>query len=286
MSAGISTAVPRVGVFDSGVGGLTVLAAIRRRLPGIALEFCSDNAHFPYGTRTEEDLLACVLQSTKRFIAQTGIDILVVACNTASTVVLPALRTPGPGGHAVEVVGVVPAIKPAAQQTRTGVIGILATPGTVKRPYLDDLIRTHAPGCKVLRVGSRVLVELAERKLRGEVIEDAAVAAEARGFFEHGAREGEGKVDVVVLGCTHFPHLVPELERTSPWPVRWIDSGPAIAARVEQLLLAKGHELGAMTEPGGTGGTAWFTAEAASVAPLAPALASPAYGLQRLAVLA
>jgi glutamate racemase len=154
-------------------------------------------------------------------------DVLVVACNTASTIVLPSLRA----RFSIPVVGVVPAIKPAAQISRTRVIGLLATPGTVRRQYTDALIREFASDCTVNMVGTSELVAMAERKLRGTPVDLDALKHEIQPLFER-APNATGKIDTVVLGCTHFPMLVDELVQCSPWPISWIDSSEAVANRV------------------------------------------------------
>jgi glutamate racemase len=168
------------------------------------------------------------------------LELLVLACNTASTVALPKLRT----SFTVPVVGVVPAIKPAASLTRTRTIGLLATPGTVQRPYIDELIQAHAADCRVLRAGSRRLVELAEKKLRGAAVPPAEVAAELAPLF-NASPAGASRLDTVVLGCTHFPLLLDELAAAAPWPVQWLDASAGVAARTAYLLREQGRDAAA-----------------------------------------
>lgn len=222
-------AAKRVLVFDSGVGGLSVLDAIASSGRALQLEYAADNAWLPYGLKSDADLrtrVPAVLQSLMRAWAP---DVVVVACNTASTIVLPDVRS----ALSVPVVGVVPPIKPAAALTVTGAIGLLATPATVRRPYTDDLIAQFAADKRVVRFGSAALVEAAERKLRGEPIDAAAVDEAIAGLFS------EDDIDVVALACTHFPLLKDELERAAPRSCTWLDSGAAIARRVAEITAAE-----------------------------------------------
>ena len=220
---------PRILVFDSGVGGLSVLGAIHARIPGAELLFASDNGGFPYGTREEADLVSRVERVLGVLVDELRPDLVVVACNSASTVVLPVIRARFP----LPIVGVVPAIKPAATLTRTGSIGLLATPATIRRTYTDQLIRDFASTCHVIRIGSSELVYQAERKLRGQAVGRDALAAAIAPFWNDGA---DHPVDTVVLACTHFPLLQEELKLLAPDFVQWIDSGEAIARRVASLL--------------------------------------------------
>lgn len=221
--------VPSVLTFDSGVGGLSVAAEIRKLLPGLRLIYASDHAFLPYGDKTEAQLIDRVPALLSVLEARFQPEIVVIACNTASTVVLPAVRE----ALKAQIVGTVPAIKPAAALTKTKVIGLLGTPGTVRRTYTQDLIDEFASDCVCVRHGSVELVTLAEAKLRGERVSLEAVRAAVAPLFAqaHGER-----IDVVVLACTHFPLLADELAAVSPPGVRFIDSGAAIARRVKTLL--------------------------------------------------
>ncbi len=212
----------KVLVFDSGVGGLSVLAEIRRRLPCCEFIYACDNAAFPYGTKEEAELIARVEDVLKALIARVAPDIVVIACNTASTLALPQIRA----HFSKPVIGVVPAIKPAARLSASRVIGLLATPATVERPYTRRLIEEFAAGCAVIPVGSSELVTIAEAKLRGEAPDIAAIARIIAPIF------ADERVDTLVLACTHFPLLKPELAQAAPRAVQWIDSGEAIARRV------------------------------------------------------
>jgi glutamate racemase len=215
-------AAKRVLVFDSGVGGLSVLDAIAASEHALSLDYVADNAWLPYGLKSDADLRARVPALLARITEQWSPDALVVACNTASTIVLPDVRE----ALSIPVVGVVPPIKPAAALTKTGVIGLLATPATVQRTYTDDLITRFAADKRVVRFGSAALVEAAERKLRGEAFDPAAVHEAIDALFADGA------VDVVALACTHFPLLAQELAAAAPRSCTWLDSGAAIARRV------------------------------------------------------
>lgn len=221
--------VPSVLTFDSGVGGLSVAAEIRKLLPGLRLIYASDHAFLPYGDKTEAQLIDRVPALLSVLEARFQPEIVVIACNTASTVVLPAVRE----ALKAQIVGTVPAIKPAAALTKSKVIGLLGTPGTVRRTYTQDLIDEFASDCVCVRHGSVELVTLAEAKLRGERVSLEAVRAAVAPLFAqaHGER-----IDVVVLACTHFPLLADELVAVSPPGVRFIDSGAAIARRVKTLL--------------------------------------------------
>jgi glutamate racemase len=220
---------PRILVFDSGVGGLSVAREIQQRLPLNSLVYASDNAFFPYGTKGEAELIARVDQVIDELLLRYPADILVIACNTASTLTLPHLRSK----LSLPIVGVVPAIKPAALMSKTGVIGLLATPATVARPYTHELIREYATNCHVISMGSSELVQIAEQKLRGEVIDADAIGRIAQELMRADQAE---KMDVLVLACTHFPLLKDELTQHLPAQLKLIDSGAAIARRVEFLL--------------------------------------------------
>ncbi len=219
----------RLLVFDSGIGGLSVLAEIRRRVPEAEIVYVADDRGFPYGDWEEAALSDHVVALIGRLIARFAPDAVVIACNTASTLVLPALRA----AHATPFVGTVPAIKPAAERTKSGVVGVLATPGTMRRDYTRALIRSFAQNCHVRLVGSYELAPLAESVMRGEAVADAAILTEIEPAFI--TVEGR-RTDAVVLACTHYPFLLDRFRRIAPWPVAWIDPAEAIARRVVSLL--------------------------------------------------
>ena len=216
-------------VFDSGLGGLTVLGAIQAARPEMPVVYVADNAGFPYGALEEAVLVARVVSLFSRLLETVRPSLVVIACHTASTLVLPALRA----RFTVPFVGTVPAVKPAAAATATGLVSVLATPGTVARDYTKALIREFAGHCEVTLVGSRRLAGLAEAHVRGEPVADDEIAAEiAPCFVTHGDR----RTDVVALACTHYPWLLDRLAALAPWSVTWIDPAPAIARRVTALL--------------------------------------------------
>jgi glutamate racemase len=233
MVNGQALAAPkRVLAFDSGVGGLSVLDAIAAAGLALELDYAADNAWLPYGLKSDAELRTRVPALLSALAAQWHPDVVVIACNTASTIALDAVRA----AFSIPVVGVVPPVKPAAALTRTGTIGLLATPATVRRAYTDDLIAQFAADKRVIRFGSSALVETAERKLRGEPVDSAAITEAISGLF--GAPGGD-EIDVVALACTHFPLLRAELERAAPRPCVWLDSGDAIARRVRQVVSAQ-----------------------------------------------
>ena len=218
----------RIAIFDSGVGGLSIYKEIKHKLPNSQYVFVSDNKAFPYGTKPEDELTERVLEVVARIIDQFDPDLLVIGCNTASTVVLPVLREK----FDLPVVGVVPAIKPAAELTQTNVIGLLATPATIEREYTEQLINDFAPNCEVIKVGSSRLVEIAEDKLYGKEVNQEQIKVEIQRLLE------SDKIDVLILACTHFPLLNEELvslfNETSD--IDLVDSGKGIANRVAQLV--------------------------------------------------
>ncbi|MFT5988535.1 MAG: glutamate racemase [Marinobacter psychrophilus] len=220
--------LPSVLVFDSGVGGLSVAASIRRLCPQVPLVYLADNAGFPYGDKPEAEVTRRTCNLVTSALSKFDCQIVVLACNTASTVALPALRQ----CVSEAVVGVVPAIKPAAAISVNRRIGILATPATVARPYLDQLIADYAADCQVCRIGHRSLVHWAEGLARGEPVPQSRLVEILAPFELAG-------VDTVVLGCTHYPLLLPALKQAAPGVRFWVDSGDAIARRVEQLLASK-----------------------------------------------
>lgn len=221
--------VPRILLFDSGMGGLTVARAVAMQSPEAHLVYAADNAGFPYGAWQEEALVRRIVAVTGRLIEVAQPHIVVIACNTASTIALAALRE----AYGLPFVGTVPAIKPAAAQTRSGIIGVLATPGTVSREYTHALIHTYAYHCKVFLHGARRLAELAELKLTGHAVDAGELRREIAPVFRR--RDGK-RTDVVVLGCTHYPLLIEDIEKVAPWPVTYLDPAPAIARRAGDVL--------------------------------------------------
>ena len=214
--------------FDSGIGGLSVVAPARALLPQARFVYAADSAGFPYGTRTEGEIAARVPALLGRLAERYRPRLIVIACNTASTIALPVVRA----ALDLPVVGTVPAIRPAALLTRTRTIGVLGTEATVRQAYVDDLAARFAGDCTVLRHGSAELVELAEAVLRGETPPSARFAAVLAGLFE---QPGGEMIDVIVNACTHFPLVEPQLAAAAPHPVHFIDGGDGIARRIAAL---------------------------------------------------
>lgn len=221
-------ASPTILVFDSGLGGLTVFREVTAARPDADFLYVADDAGFPYGALAETALISRVVALTSDLIAAQRPDLVVIACNTASTLVLPALRQK----FQVPFVGTVPAIKPACAASGTRRVSVLGTEGTVTREYTRALIHDYAGDCRVTLVGSKRLAAYAEDDIAGVPVSDAALRDEiAPAFVDDGSR-----TDTIVLACTHYPLLLDRLRRLSPWPVSFIDPAPAIARRVVNLL--------------------------------------------------
>jgi glutamate racemase len=220
---------PTILVFDSGLGGLTVYREIAAARPDGRFVYAADDAVFPYGRMSETALVARVVAVMEKLIEAYRPDLVVVACNTASTLVLPSLRA----RFALPFVGTVPAIKPACAASTTRLVSVLGTEATVTREYTHALIREFATGCDVTLVGSARLAALAESELRGEPVDDAAVAAEIAPCF---VDNGTARTDTIVLACTHYPLLIERMRRLAPWRVDFLDPAPAIARRVVELI--------------------------------------------------
>lgn len=246
---------PRIACIDSGLGGLTVHAEIARTLPDAELIYLADDAAFPYGRLDDRALVVRVEALVAHLVARHAPDVVVIACNTASTLALPVLRARFP----IPFVGTVPAVKPAAALSRSGLISVLATAGTVRHDYTRELIAAHAAHCQVTLVGGPRLAEHAEAELRGAPVPDDAIAAEIAPAF---VAAGDRRTDVVVLACTHYPLLLPRLRRLAPWPVVFVDPAPAIARRTASLVVPR--NAGAAPR----GARAFFT----SVHPVPPGL--------------
>ncbi len=246
----------RILIFDSGVGGLSILGALKNN-PDISQTthewlFCSDNAFFPYGLKKEDELIARVTRVLQAIHRQYQPDIIVLACNTASTVALEAARQILP----IPIVGVVPAIKPAARLTKSGWIGLLATPGTIARAYTEQLIKDFASNCNVVRVGSNELVWQAEQQLRNGFADQTKVH-EALMPLRNAITKHQ--MDTVVLACTHFPLIAPHLREQLPEIEHWVDSSEAVARRVAWLLQQKNEGSEKKTRELHTADTALFT---------------------------
>ena len=213
--------------FDSGVGGLSVLGPTRKLIPTAPIVYAADNAAFPYGLKSDYELAARVPALLGRLVERFRPRLAVIACNTASTIALDQVRA----ALDVPVVGTVPAIKPAAELSRTRVIGVLGTEATVRQPYVDRLAAQFASDCTIVRYGSPELVELAEAKVAGLAVDQGAVRAAIAPLLE---AEGAEEMDVMVLACTHFPLLAEEITQAAPG-VRLVDGGPGIARRIAHL---------------------------------------------------
>jgi glutamate racemase len=229
---------PTILVFDSGLGGLTVLREIVAARPDAHYVYVADDAFFPYGHHSEEGIIARVVPLIGELIEKHAPDLVVIACNTASTLVMSHLR----GRYEVPFVGTVPAIKPACAQSKTKRVSVLGTKGTVKREYTRALIRDFAQGCEVTLVGSAELAALAEAALSGGEVSDVEISAELAPCFVGDGDSDPARTDTVVLACTHYPLLMDRLIRLAPWQVGWIDPAPAIARRVADLLRPAGTE--------------------------------------------
>jgi glutamate racemase len=216
-------------VFDSGVGGLSIVQEIRSLLPALGIDYLADNAFFPYGTKGEAELAQRVVAVIGAAIAQLQPTLVVIGCNSASTIALELLRD----RFKLPFVGVVPAIKPAAAASVTKTIGLLATEGTIMRDYTRALAKQFAHDCTLVSHGSSELVLQAERLLRGEQPDRELIRRELARLW---SQPGADRIDAVVLGCTHFPLLKSLLVELAPTPVQWVDSGAAIARRVASLL--------------------------------------------------
>jgi glutamate racemase len=238
--------------FDSGVGGLSVLGPTRVVLPKASIVYAADSAGYPYGKRSDEDLAQRVPAILTRLVERFRPRLAIIACNTASTIALDHARA----ALDLPIVGTVPAIKPAAEMSKSRVIGVLGTEATVRQPYVDDLAARFAGDCTVVRHGSAALVDLAEAKLRGDAIDPAAIRAAIAPILVPG-------LDVLVLACTHFPLLADELTAAAPG-VQLVDGGPGIARRI--AYLTRGQEW-----PASPSGIAVFTSTPDP--DLAPALA-------------
>jgi glutamate racemase len=214
------------------------LREIVRARPDAHYAYVADDAFFPYGHHSEGQIVARVVPLIGELIAAHAPDLVVIACNTASTLVMSHLREQ----YEVPFVGTVPAIKPACASSKTKRVSVLGTRGTVKREYTRALIRDFSQGCEVTLVGSADLASLAESALSGEAVRDGAISAELAPCFVGNGASDPHRTDTVVLACTHYPLLMDRLVRLAPWPVDWIDPAPAIARRVSDLLGPPGSE--------------------------------------------
>ncbi|MBA9082285.1 MULTISPECIES: glutamate racemase [Bartonella] len=217
--------------FDSGIGGLTVVEEVRALISEFQFIYVADDAGFPYGIWSEDALKQRILKIFTNLLKLYNPALCVIACNTASTLVITDLRRKFPN---VLFVGTVPAIKLAAKKTKSGLISVLATPGTIQRAYTHKLIDSFANQCHVQLVGSTKLAGFAENYLRGNPIDDKELRREILPCF---VKKNGKYTDVVVLACTHYPFLINLFHKQALWPVSWIDPAKAIARRTRSLLL-------------------------------------------------
>jgi glutamate racemase len=224
----MSATPPAILVYDSGLGGLSVMEALRKVMPDAPFVYVADTAGFPYGTRSVAELNARADAVIDAAMKAHDIRLCVVACNTLSTLCLHDLRA----RYAIPFVGTVPAIRTAAASSRTQRFSLLATPRASASEYTADLIRQYASDCVVDRIGAPQLAGLCERSLLGEVVGDEALRAEiSPAFFD----DDKGRTDTIVLGCTHYPLLMERLRSVAPWEVDFIDPAPAIALQASKL---------------------------------------------------
>jgi glutamate racemase len=220
---------PTILVFDSGLGGLTVFREVVKARPDARFVYVADDAFFPYSSHGEGELVERIVALMGDLIERQRPDLIVIACNTASTLVLPHLRA----RFSVPFIGTVPAIKPACATSITKRVSVLGTDATVSREYTRALIRDFANDSDVTLVGSARLAGYAEAELQGAPVDDAAIGREiAPCFVEQDGR----RTDTIVLACTHYPLLLYRLDRLAPWPVNFLDPAPAIARRVTDLI--------------------------------------------------
>jgi glutamate racemase len=252
---------PTILLFDSGLGGLTVFQEVRSARPDANFIYVADDAEFPYGNLDEDRLVERVVQVMGHAIADHAPDLVVVACNTASTLALGELRA----HFRVPFVGTVPAIKPACTHSKTKRVTVLGTQATVGREYTHALIREFGSGCDVHLVGSMRLAACAEAELAGAPVADAAISGEIAGCFID--QDGR-RTDTIVLACTHYPLLLERFRANAPWPVSWLDPAPAIARRVADLMRAHPNTTPPVVSP-----RIVFTSGRAFSAPLSASLA-------------
>ena len=257
-------------LFDSGVGGLSVLAELRRVLPDAPVVYAADNGGLPYGTKSEAEVAARVCGLLGRISERLRPRLICIACNTASTIALAMVRDV----LNVPIVGTVPAIKPAAEQTRSGVIGLLGTAATIRLPYVDRLAAEFAADKHLLRFAAGELVGAAEAKLRGQSVDPAVYSRAAAGLRD---QPGGESIDTVVLACTHFPLVQDELAAAFGPGVHFVDGAAGIARRI--AYLTKGQPL-RRVQPD----FALFTKAEPGLSDLLPALQS--HGLERIEILA
>jgi glutamate racemase len=253
----MSTTINPIGIFDSGVGGLSVLRAIRAQMPEESIIYFGDQGHIPYGPRPMEQIRG-FSEAVTNFLLEQGAKIIVVACNTASAAALKYLRETF---HDIPFVGMEPAVKPAAEHTQTGKVGVLATPATFQGELYASVVERFANGVELFQnTCSGLVQEIEQGNLNGN---------ETRRILEDALQPMlEKNIDTVVLGCTHYPFVIPLIQEIVGENVRVIDPAPAIARQVRRVLEAKGLK----SDPDRPGGMKLFTSgnveELASLLPM------------------
>lgn len=213
---------PRVLVFDSGIGGMGVVQALRTLSPSLKIDYLADTALFPYGEQPDNLLITRIVTLLREAHRVLSPDLLIIACNTASTLALPAVREALP----LPVVGCVPPIRWAGRVSTSRTIGLLATSATARRPYLYDLHQRFAADCRLIVHGSMNLAQLAEKAFRGEELSIESVAYELQQLFQ---QPGGEHIDTIGLGCTHYTFLMPLLRQLETTTITWLDPAPAVA---------------------------------------------------------
>lgn len=217
-----------IGIFDSGVGGLSVFREIVRILPEEKYIYWSDNAHCPYGEKSR-DYIIDRARAVTSFLMEQGADIIVVACNTATAAAISTLREEFP----IPFIGMEPAVKPAAQATRSGVVGVLATAGTLKATKYIDTRAKWARNVKIVEHIGQGFVELVEKGNVSGPEAESIVEKSVRPLIEAGA-------DTIVLGCTHYPFLTETIMKAAGTPVTLIDPAPAVAKHLMEVMQENG----------------------------------------------
>jgi len=261
----------RVLAFDSGIGGFGIVRSLRAALPpGTRIDYLADTALYPYGEQPDDLLVARIVDLIGDAIDRLLPDAIVVACNTASTLALEALRA----RYGLPVVGCVPPIRWAARLSQTRTIGLLATRATVRRPYLKTLTETYAPDCRLVAYGARGLADIAERAFRGQPINQTALTHEVAALFQ---QDGGAEIDVVGLGCTHYGVLIDALRAASPQGVTWLDPADAVARQTATVLADAAPGV-----PSHGAGQVFFTAPPPDAALLLPGLVALGYDAEVL----
>ncbi|QEO18436.1 glutamate racemase [Acetobacter vaccinii] len=262
----------RILAFDSGIGGLGIVRALRAMAPDVDIDYLADTAVFPYGEQDDTVLIARIVSLLSDAIARLRPQAVVVACNTASTLALDALRAACP---TTPFIGCVPPIRWAARLSHTHVIGLLATRATVRRPYLTRLHTQYAPDCTLIAHAAPGLAELAERVFRGQPVPDADFEQELQGLFAH---PDAARMDMVGIGCTHYTFVLDRLRALSPTSITWLDPADAVARQTCTILQECPPASTMRLEPP----QAWFTARPQGASTLLARL--PSYGFDTMAL--